>query len=64
VAPFFQSFIEVRVEPSAARVRLLPWGVHGRLRWVDLEASPGWWPSTKDPHDLAEIVLPMRTSRP
>ncbi len=29
VAPFFQSFIEVRVEPSAHRVRLLPYGVYG-----------------------------------
>ncbi len=44
VAPFFQSFVEVRVEPSAGRVRMLPWGVHGRLRWSDLQASPGWRP--------------------
>src|SRR4029453_13389025 len=41
-APFFQSFVEVRVEPSAERVRLLPWGPHGRLQWADLQASPGW----------------------
>lgn len=41
VAPFFQSFFEVRVEPSTDRVRLRPWGVHGRLRWSDLQASPG-----------------------
>src|SRR6187402_246601 len=33
VAPFYQSFIEVKVEPSAGRVRLLAHGVHGRLRW-------------------------------
>ena len=39
VAPFFQSFVEVRVEPSANRVRLRPWGVHGRLRWRDLQTS-------------------------
>ncbi|MGH7302237.1 MAG: metallophosphoesterase [Candidatus Rokuibacteriota bacterium] len=64
VAPFFQSFIEVRVEPSAARVRLLPWGVRGRLRWADLESSPGWRPSPSAPHDSVEIVLPMRTTRP
>ena len=41
VAPFYQSFIEVRVEPSKGRIRLLPYGVHGRLRWGDLEASGG-----------------------
>lgn len=44
-APFFQSFVEVRVEPSARRVRVLPWGVHGRLRWSDLQASPGLRPA-------------------
>jgi uncharacterized membrane protein HdeD (DUF308 family)/3',5'-cyclic AMP phosphodiesterase CpdA len=39
VAPFYQSFIEVRVEPSKDRIRLLPYGVRGRLRRGDLEAS-------------------------
>ena len=58
VAPFYQSFIEVRVEPSKERIRLLPYGVHGRLSWSDLAASgnvrvppvcrrsrrrSGWW---------------------
>jgi hypothetical protein len=41
VAPFYQSFIEVKVEPSADRVRLLPYGVHGRLTWEDLDHSSG-----------------------
>jgi uncharacterized membrane protein HdeD (DUF308 family)/3',5'-cyclic AMP phosphodiesterase CpdA len=61
VAPFFQSFVEVRVEPSAGRVRLLPWGVHGRLRWADLQASPGWRPEGRRPDEPVEIVVPMRT---
>ena len=39
VAPFYQSFIEVHVEPSAGRIRLWPVGVHGRLRWSDLETA-------------------------
>jgi len=60
VAPFFQSFVEVRVEPSAGRVRMLPWGVHGRLRWVDLQASPGWRPADGRSDELVEIVVPMR----
>ena len=60
VAPFFQSFVEVRVEPSAGRVRLLPWGVHGRLRWADLQASHGWRPPASRPDEPVEIVMPLR----
>ena len=59
-APFFQSFVEVRVEPSAGRVRMLPWGVHGRLRWADLQASTGWRPAGGGADELVEIVVPMR----
>jgi 3',5'-cyclic AMP phosphodiesterase CpdA/uncharacterized membrane protein HdeD (DUF308 family) len=62
VAPFFQSFVEVRVEPSAGRVRMLPWGVHGRLRWADLQASTGWRPAGHRPDDPVEVVVPMRAS--
>jgi uncharacterized membrane protein HdeD (DUF308 family) len=39
VAPFFQSFVEVRVERSMNRVRLIPYGVHGRLRWDEVSSS-------------------------
>jgi len=49
----------VRVEPSGGRVRLLPWGVHGRLRWSDLQASAGWRPDGRPADELIEIVLPM-----
>jgi hypothetical protein len=39
-APFFQSFVEVSVEPDQMIVR--PYGVHGRLRWADMDRSePG-----------------------
>jgi hypothetical protein len=60
VAPFFQSFVEVRVEPSADRVRLLPWGPHGRLQWADLQSSPGWRPADRRPDEPVEIVVPIR----
>ena len=53
-APFFQSFVQVKVEPSAGRVRILPYGVHGRLRWADLEVSPG-----SSGGGYAEWVIPM-----
>ena len=56
VAPFFQSFVEVRVERSAGRVRLWPYGVHGRLRWRDLSVSPTFGGS---PDDSAEWILPL-----
>ena len=60
VAPFFQSFIEVRVEPSARRVRLLPYGVHGRLRWRDLSRAAVLQAGVGSRDDFAEWVLPMR----
>jgi len=60
VAPFFQSFVEVRVESSAHRVRLLPYGVNGRLRWRDLSRSPVLSATTGGPDDFAEWVVPMR----
>ena len=59
VAPFYQSFVEVRVEPSAGRVRLLPWGVHGRLRWSDLQTSDGLRPEGVAPEALVEWSLPL-----
>jgi hypothetical protein len=59
VAPFFQSFVEVRVEPSAGRVRLLPRGVHGRLRWSDLQTSDGLRPERVAPEALVEWSLPL-----
>jgi len=52
----------VRVEPSTGRVRMLPWGVHGRLRWADLQASTGWRPAGRRPDDPVEVVVPMRAS--
>ncbi|MFN8705557.1 MAG: hypothetical protein ACK50J_02670, partial [Planctomyces sp.] len=39
VAPFYQSFMEVRVNVSQGVIRLIPHGVHGRLRYRDLEQS-------------------------
>lgn len=61
VAPFFQSFVEVRVERSAHRVRLLPYGVHGRLRWSDLAHSAiSAAPAGAAAGDVAEWIVPMR----
>ena len=63
VAPFFQSFVEVRVEPSANRVRVLPYGVHGRLTWGDMASSDT---SIRRPDVTAETLVewsvPMGTT--
>jgi hypothetical protein len=61
VAPFFQSFVEVRVERSTGRVRLMPYGIHGRLRWRDLSRSSVITTATSgNADDFAEWVVPLR----
>jgi 3',5'-cyclic AMP phosphodiesterase CpdA len=62
VAPFFQSFVEVRVEPSTGRVRVMPWGVHGRLRWCDFQRSASLPPPGEADEALAEWVLELPPS--
>jgi hypothetical protein len=57
-APFYQSFMVVRVEPSRRRIRLIPYGVHGQLRWPDLEASPGLR-STAEANGMVEWTVEM-----
>ena len=59
VAPFFQSFVEVRVEASQHRVRVVPYGVHGPLRWRDLSHSADLRAGAGD-DDVVEWVVPMR----
>jgi hypothetical protein len=56
-APFFQSFIEVRVEPD--RLVMHPYGVHGRLRWRDLDRSPAG-PSGPSPGAFVEWTATKR----
>jgi uncharacterized membrane protein HdeD (DUF308 family) len=58
-APFFQSFLEVRVETSARRVRLILHGVDGPLRWSDLERGGAVVPQGKGVGDPVEFVVPM-----
>jgi uncharacterized membrane protein HdeD (DUF308 family) len=58
-APFFQSFVEVRVEGSARRVRFILHGVRGPLRWRDLRSSETVWPAGAGPDDPAEWIIPM-----
>ena len=55
-APFFQSFMEVRVEGSTNSVRLLLYGANGRLRWRDLFLEGG---PRRDPDGFVEFRFPL-----
>ena len=59
VAPFFQSFIEVKVEPSAHRVRLIPYGVNGRLTWGEFGYSSQSRDAGANGRVPVEWVVPM-----
>jgi hypothetical protein len=63
-APFFQSFVEVAVEPSAGRIRLLPHGIHGRLRWSDLQMSGTLRPPGVPDDAFAEWIVDMPGADP
>jgi hypothetical protein len=62
-APFFQSFVEVRVEGSANRVRLIPHGANGPLRWRDLQTFGALMPAGRADLDLVEFVVPLGARR-
>jgi hypothetical protein len=58
-APFFQSFVEVRVERSAGVVRLLLHGANGRLRWRDLQVYGRVVPDGQGGDDFVEFQAPL-----
>jgi hypothetical protein len=58
-APFFQSFMEVRVERSKHRVVLILNGVDGPLRWSDLQIGGVVAPPGATAEDVVEFVVPM-----
>ena len=58
-APFFQSFVEVRVESSANRVRLIPHGANGPLRWQEMQTFGEVVPAGKTGDDFVEFILVM-----
>ena len=45
VAPFFQSFVVVTVDPAARTLSIRPWGIRGPLSWKDLDRSAQLMPS-------------------
>jgi uncharacterized membrane protein HdeD (DUF308 family) len=63
-APFFQSFVEVRVEGSANRVRLIPHGANGPLAWRDLQTFGSLRPAGSSDADAVEFVVPLPVKQP
>ncbi|MEO7156491.1 MAG: metallophosphoesterase [Vicinamibacterales bacterium] len=57
-APYFQSFVEVRVERSRQQVVFALIGVDGPLQWRDLQMG-GDGPSGRSPDGAVEMVVPM-----
>ena len=58
-APFFQSFVEVRVERSRKRVVFAVFGVDGPLSWRDLQIGGAVIPQGRSGDDVAEIAVPL-----
>lgn len=58
-APFYQSFMEIKVERSQNRVRLLLYGVNGQLRWRDLQIGGQVKPAGASDDDFVEFIAPL-----
>jgi uncharacterized membrane protein HdeD (DUF308 family) len=62
-APFFQSFVEVRVERSRSRVVLAVIGVDGPLRWREVQSAGGGRPADANEDEVVEFVIEMAGGR-
>jgi 3',5'-cyclic AMP phosphodiesterase CpdA len=57
VAPFFQSFVVVTVDPAERRITVRPWGIHGPLTWKDVERSTPLVPPGSTPDRVVQWVV-------
>ena len=57
VAPFFQSFVVVTVDPVGRTVTIRPWGIHGPLAWKDFERSTTMMPQGAELDQPVEWVI-------
>ncbi len=58
-APYFQSFMEIKVEHTKNRIRLIPYGINGQLRWSNMEYGGMGKSASAEENDLVEWTLPM-----
>lgn len=59
-SPFLNSFLVVNVESSRKQVRIIPYGVHGRLKWSEFALSAD---KNLAPQEYAEWVIPMSVDK-
>jgi hypothetical protein len=52
--------MEIKVEKTKNRIRLIPYGINGQLRWKDFQHGGEGKPSGKNENELVEWVLPMK----
>jgi hypothetical protein len=52
--------MEIKVERSQQRVRLLLYGVNGQLRWRDLQVGGQATPPEKSVDDFVEFIAPLK----
>jgi len=60
VAPFFQSFVMVSVEPSYNRLRIIPYTASGRMTWAEFQHSSTL--SGQRDQGFVEFVFPLGRS--
>ena len=58
-APYFQSFMEVKVLNSKDEVHFLVYGANGRLHWRELENFQALMPAGKTEDDYVEFIIKM-----
>ena len=58
VSPYFQSFMEIKVERSKNRIVLIPYSNHGRIKWSEMTSTPGSRPAGASMEDYAEWSFP------
>jgi 3',5'-cyclic AMP phosphodiesterase CpdA len=63
VAPFFQSFVVVTVDPAGRRITIRPWGIHGPLTWRDFDSSKSGTTPDTPPDQPMEWVVPYAAVR-
>ena len=59
VAPYFQSFLEIKVDIPNNCVVLIPYSNHGRLKWSDLTSTSGARPPGATSDNYAEWSIPL-----